>query len=65
MNWLRNSVFVFGALLIALLVGGAVCAGLVIIKTLIGVVFAGICTVLVLSTISAFIGYMITKGLEQ
>lgn len=65
MNWLRNSLFVFGAIIICLILAGALSAGLLLIKTILGIVAAGVCTVFMLAVISAFIGYMITKGFEQ
>jgi hypothetical protein len=65
MSWMKNIVFVLGALLLALIAGGVVCACLLLIKMLAGAMIAGVFAVVVLISVSAFICHMITKGLEQ
>lgn len=65
MNWLKNIVFVLGALLLALVSGGVVCACLLLIRMVAGALIAGVFAVVVLISVSAFTCHMITKGLEQ
>ena len=65
MSWMKNIVFVFGALLLALATGGVVCACLLLIKILAGSLLAGVFAVVVLISVSAFICHRIMKAVEQ